>query len=223
MKYTNQYIINAMESTGLIPVFNHQDISIAKEVLDASYKAGVRVFEFTDRDEKALAVFTELHKYASKYDDLTLGIGTIFTKTQAMQFLDAGADFIVSPALIPEIADFCNEKKIVWIPGCATITEVYTAHQLGAQLIKAFPGNVLGPDFIKAIKTVLPQLKIMPTGGVKPSLENLKLWFDAGVSCVGIGSQLFNKDDVKNGKFYKLTDDIKEALQHVQKIKTNNP
>ncbi len=208
-----------MENTGLIPVFNHQDISIAKEILDASYKAGVRVFEFTNRDEKALAVFTELYKYASKYDDLILGIGTIFTKTQAKQFLDAGADFIVSPALITEIADFCNEKKILWIPGCATITEVYTAHQLGAQLIKAFPGNVLGPDFIKAVKTVLPQVKIMPTGGVEPTLENLKLWFNSGVSCVGMGSQLFNKGDIKSKNFLKLTEDIKEALQHVQKVK----
>ncbi|AXT51597.1 bifunctional 4-hydroxy-2-oxoglutarate aldolase/2-dehydro-3-deoxy-phosphogluconate aldolase [Aquimarina sp. BL5] len=219
MKYTNDHIIKVMEDTGLIPVFNHSDISIAKEVLDASYQAGIRVFEFTNRDTKALNVFIELRKYASKYDDLILGIGTIFTKTQSERFLNAGADFIVSPALIHEVADFCNKKEIVWIPGCATITEVYTAHRLGAQLIKAFPGNILGPNFIKAVKTVLPQVKIMPTGGVEPTLENLKLWFNSDVSCVGMGSQLFNKNDIKSKNFPKLTEDIKEALQHIQKIK----
>ncbi|MHA7055807.1 beta/alpha barrel domain-containing protein [Aquimarina sp. M1] len=221
MKYQNKHIINTMENTGLIPVFNHTNIYIAKEVLDASYKAGIRVFEFTNRDENALTVFTELYEYTSKYNDLILGIGTVFTETQAKQFLDAGADFIVSPALILEIADFCNKKGRVWIPGCATITEVYKAHQLGAQLIKAFPGNVLGPDFIKAVKAVLPQIKIMPTGGVQPTLDNLKLWFNAGVSCVGIGSQLFNKNDIKNGNLLKLTKDIEEALRHVQKVKKN--
>ncbi|WP_299245953.1 bifunctional 4-hydroxy-2-oxoglutarate aldolase/2-dehydro-3-deoxy-phosphogluconate aldolase [uncultured Aquimarina sp.] len=219
MKYTNQHIISVMEDTGVIPVFNHPDIHIAKEVLSASYKAGIRVFEFTNRDPKALTVFTELRKYASKYDHLILGIGTIFTETQVQQFLDAGAGFIVSPVLIPEVADYCNKKEILWIPGCATITEVYTAHQLGAQLIKVFPGNVLGPNFIKAVKTVLPQIKIMPTGGVEPTLENLKLWFNSGVSCVGMGSQLFNKNEIKNKNFLKLTEDIKESLQHIQKVK----
>ncbi len=208
-----------MEDTGLIPVFNHVDLRITKKVLDASYKAGIRVFEFTNRNEKALTVFTELHEYASKYDDLVLGIGTIFTKTQAREFLDIGADFIVSPALIHEVADFCNIQEILWIPGCATLTEVYTAHRLGTKLIKAFPGNVLGPDFIKAVKTVLPYIKIMPTGGVQPTLENLKLWFHSGVSCVGMGSQLFNKEDIKSENFLKLTRDIKETLQHIQKVK----
>ncbi|WP_378181255.1 bifunctional 4-hydroxy-2-oxoglutarate aldolase/2-dehydro-3-deoxy-phosphogluconate aldolase [Aquimarina sp. SS2-1] len=219
MKHTNQHIISTMEDTGLIPVFNHPDIGIAQEVVEASYQAGIKVFEFTNRDEKALEVFTKLRQYGSKYDDLILGIGTIFTETEVKKFMDAGADFIVSPALIPEVADYCTTKETLWIPGCATITEVYNAHQLGAQLIKAFPGNVLGSDFIKAVKTVLPMVKIMPTGGVKPTFENLKLWFDSGVSCVGMGSQLFHKDAIKNGNFDKLTNDIKEALQHIQKVK----
>ncbi|AXT57657.1 bifunctional 4-hydroxy-2-oxoglutarate aldolase/2-dehydro-3-deoxy-phosphogluconate aldolase [Aquimarina sp. AD1] len=221
MKNSAEHIITIMEKTGLIPVFNHQDIEVTKKVLDASYEAGIRVFEFTNRNEKALSVFTELRKHALKYNDLILGIGTIFTKTEVEQFLNAQADFIVSPALIPEIANYCNKKEVLWVPGCATVTEVYSAQQLGAKLIKAFPGNVLGVDFIKAIKTVLPKTKIMPTGGVQPSLENLRLWFDSGVSCVGMGSLLFSKNNIKNNDFLKLSSDIKEVLVSIKEIKNN--
>lgn len=219
MKYTKDHIVSIMEKVGVIPVFNHPDIEISKKVLDASYEAGIRVFEFTNRDAKALDVFSELKQYATKYDDLFLGIGTIFTKAQAQQFIDAKTDFIISPALIPEVMDFCNKMDLLSIPGCATITEVYTAHQYGAKLIKAFPGNVLGPDFIKAVKSVLPKIKIMPTGGVQPTIENLKLWFGSGVSCVGIGSQLFDKNDIKKQNFSKLTGDIKQVIQHIQTLK----
>ncbi|WP_299604060.1 bifunctional 4-hydroxy-2-oxoglutarate aldolase/2-dehydro-3-deoxy-phosphogluconate aldolase [uncultured Aquimarina sp.] len=222
MKYTKEHMVSIMEKVGVIPVFNHSDIEISKKVLDASYDAGIRVFEFTNRDTKALDVFSELKKYATKYEDLLLGIGTIFSKAQAQQFIDAKTDFIVSPALIPEVMDFCNEIDLLSIPGCATITEVYTAHQYGAKLIKAFPGNVLGSDFIKAVKSVLPQIKIMPTGGVQPTLENLKLWFDSGVSCVGMGSQLFDKNDIKKQNFSKLTGDIKQVIQHIQSIKNQS-
>lgn len=222
MDHTTEHIISLMEKVGVIPVFNHPNIEISKKVLDASYEAGIRVFEFTNRDAKALDVFTELKRYSTKYDDLLLGIGTIFTKAQAQQFIDAKTDFIVSPALIPEVIEFCNEIDLLFIPGCATITEVYTAHQSGAKLIKAFPGNVLGPDFIKAVKAVLPKIKIMPTGGVQPTIENLKRWFDSGVSCVGMGSQLFDKNDIKQQNFSKLTSDIKQAIQHIQTLKNSD-
>ena len=212
-------IILIMESTGMIPVFNHHDIGIAKQVLDVSYHAGVRIFEFTNRGENALEVFTALSRYATKYNDLILGIGTIFDSKTALKFLDAGAQFIVSPALVPELADFAKNKNVLWIPGCSTVSEVYQATKLEVSLIKAFPGNILGPDFVKAIKSVLPNVKIMPTGGVIPTTENLNAWFTAGASCVGMGSQLFKKEYIENENTDQLSSMIRDTFLIVNEIR----
>jgi len=209
-----------MGETGLIPVFNHSDIVVAKNVLDASYQGGIRVFEFTNRGENALAVFAALADYGQQYDDLKLGIGTIFTAADAEAFLDAGADFVVSPAFIPEVADHCNARKVLWISGCGTVTEIYQALQEGATLIKAFPGNVLGPGFVQSVKAVYPEVPIMPTGGVKPTEENLSAWILAGVHCVGMGSQLFDKQKIAQGRFDELSDKISETLKLIQKLQS---
>lgn len=219
MNFNSQQIIDQMTHSGMIPVFNHQDISVAQKVLDVAYHAGIRVFEFTNRESNAFEVFKKLKLYAEKYPDLLLGIGTIFTAEDAQKFHLIGADFIVSPALIPEVAQYCQMKGIFWIPGCATVTEVYTAKSLGASLIKAFPGNLLGPSFIKAVLSVIPDVKMMPTGGVEPNHQNLKTWFDAGVSCVGMGSQLFDKKAIENGDFNALEVRIKESLNIIQSFK----
>lgn len=215
----HQQLLNCMHETGLIPVFNHTDSDIAKKVLDACYEGGVRVFEFTNRGENALAVFGELVTHAQQYSDLYLGIGTLFTKEDASHFFDEGAHFLVSPALIPEIANFANQKEVFWVPGCGTVTEMYQALQLGAKLLKAFPGNVLGPGFIKAVKAVYPKVPIMPTGGVKPTEENLSAWYNAGVHCVGMGSQLFKKDLIESGHFNDLTESVSNTIQTIKKIK----
>lgn len=219
MNFNSEEIIGQMSQTGLIPVFNHQDISVAQKVLNVAYDAGIRVFEFTNRQSNAFEVFKQLKLHAEKYPDLLLGIGTIFTAEDAKKFYQIGADFIVSPALIPEVAQYCQMKEIFWIPGCATVTEVYAAKSLGASLIKAFPGNLLGPAFIKAVLSVLPDIKLMPTGGVEPNQENLKAWFDAGVTCVGMGSQLFDKKAIEKGDFNALESRIKESLNIIQSIK----
>ncbi|WP_373523069.1 bifunctional 4-hydroxy-2-oxoglutarate aldolase/2-dehydro-3-deoxy-phosphogluconate aldolase [Aquiflexum sp.] len=219
MSLKNDEILLKMAKTGMIPVFNHKDIDIAIKVLDASYKAGIRVFEFTNRESNALEVFKNLKIYAEKYPDLILGIGTIFTREEARRFYFAEADFIVSPALIPDVANYCNMKGRFWIPGCATLTEVYQAKILGATLIKAFPGNLLGPGFIKAVLSVLPNLKMMPTGGVEPNKENLSIWFEAGVHCVGMGSQLFDKKAIERGDFKGLENNIKSTLNIIQELK----
>ncbi len=215
----SQHIINIMERTGMISVFSHSDIRVAKKVLDASYQGGVRVFEFTNRGDNAFEVFKELAEYAKKYNDLILGVGTIFDSEAAQKFLDSGAQFIVSPALIPELADFADKKNILWIPGCSTISEVYRATKLGATLIKAFPGNILGPAFVKAIKSVMPWVKIMPTGGVSPTLENLKAWFNTHVTCVGIGSQLFKKEYLDTDSYDKLSLMVQETLQIIKNLR----
>ena len=219
MKFSNIEMLQAMSDTGMIPVFNHVDIEVAKGVLDASYKAGIRVFEFTNRATNSLEVFKELYTYAGKYPDMVIGIGTIFTINDANKFIEAGADFIVSPALIPELAMHCNSRKVFWIPGCATMSEIFQAKKLGATLVKAFPGNVVGSAFVAAAKSVYPELHIMPTGGVEPTEENLKEWFDAGVYCVGMGSQLFKKDWIKNQQFDLLEDKIEETLKIIQNCK----
>ncbi|SFT72041.1 2-dehydro-3-deoxyphosphogluconate aldolase / (4S)-4-hydroxy-2-oxoglutarate aldolase [Algoriphagus locisalis] len=211
-------MLKAMADTRMIPVFNHVDIEVAKGVLDASYKAGIRVFEFTNRATNSLEVFRELYEYAGKYSDMVMGIGTIFTTENANAFIEAGADFIVSPALIPELAVFCNSKDVFWIPGCATMSEIFQAKKLGATLVKAFPGNVVGSAFVAAAKSVYPTLHIMPTGGVEPTKENLKEWFDAGVYCVGMGSQLFKKDWIKNQQYDLLEDKIAETLQVIKNL-----
>ncbi|MGE0931630.1 bifunctional 4-hydroxy-2-oxoglutarate aldolase/2-dehydro-3-deoxy-phosphogluconate aldolase [Peijinzhouia sedimentorum] len=209
----NQQLIDKMENSGLIPVFFHSDIIIAKKVLRACAEAGITVFEFTNRGPEALEVFAELKKYASEnYPELSLGIGTIFGREDAAKFKDVGADFIVSPALIPGLADYCKSADLLWIPGCATVSEVFQATQLGAQLVKVFPGNVLGADFVQATKAVMPNVKFMPTGGVEPTIENLKAWFRSGVSCVGMGSSLFRKDVLAAGKFELLQEQLKEVL-----------
>ena len=207
-----------MQETGLIPVFNHRDIAVAKSVLDASYTAGIRVFEFTNRDENALEVFKELVVYVEAYPDLILGIGTIFSSEDAKTFYDAGAKFIVSPALIPEVAHFCNAQGLTWIPGCGSVTEIYNAVQLGAKVIKIFPGNVLGPPFVKSVRAVFPTILIMPTGGVTPTADNLNSWFAAGANFVGMGSQLYGKDLIAHKAFDQLTGNIKNALSIIESV-----
>ncbi len=214
MKETNKdSMVAEMEKTGLIPVFFHKDIDLCKQVLKATYDAGIKVFEFTNRGANALEVFTELVRYAQGLEGCILGVGTIFYKEDAEKFHKAGAKFIVSPALVREVGTYANENNILWVPGCGTVTEAHEARLLGASFIKVFPGNVLGPNFVKSIKAVMPDIKVMPTGGVTVSEENLTSWFSAGVSCVGMGSQLVTKDILEAEDYERLTQKAKGALQ----------
>lgn len=193
-----------MERTGMIPVFYHGDVDTAKAVVEACYKGGVRVFEFTDRGENAYPVFIEMLKFAEQLPGLILGIGTMMDVATTEKFIKAGAKFIVSPILKVEMATVCEEHNKLWIPGCATLTEIMTAKEAGAELIKIFPGNVLGPKFVSSVLAVVPDLKLMPTGGVEPTEENLKAWFHAGVFCVGMGSQLLSKQLIDEKRWSEL-------------------
>jgi 2-dehydro-3-deoxyphosphogluconate aldolase / (4S)-4-hydroxy-2-oxoglutarate aldolase len=194
VKHTPGSVVHSMRASGMIPVFYHADVTIAKDVLDACYRGGVRVFEFTNRGSNAFAVFTELLAHAEHYPDLMLGIGTILDGVTAKKFIDAGAHFIVSPVLKAEMASVCHDQDTLWIPGCATLTEIVTAKDLGAQIIKLFPGSVLGPEFVSSVMPVVPGLQLMPTGGVEPTEASLSAWFKAGVVCVGMGSKLMVKN-----------------------------
>ncbi len=180
----------------LVPVFYQSDAATAIALVQACYDGGMRVVEFTNRGQAALPVFAELVSHARQHcPGLLLGIGTILTADEANKFLDAGADFVVQPIITASVGAVCRERNTPWIPAGATLNEIYQATLLGAEVVKVFPGNVVGPGFIKAIKGPMPHLKLMVTGGVEPTPESLKTWFGAGVTAVGLGSQLFTGEN----------------------------
>jgi 2-dehydro-3-deoxyphosphogluconate aldolase / (4S)-4-hydroxy-2-oxoglutarate aldolase len=219
MEFTKQEIVAEMNRTGIIPVFYHSDSEVAKAVVEACYKGGVRVFEFTNRGENAIAVFVELLKFAEKLHGLVLGIGTMMDAATTEKFIMAGAKFIVSPILKVEMAEVCKRYDKLWIPGCGTLTEIVAAKEAGAELIKIFPGSVLGPKFVSAVLPVVPDLKLMPTGGVEPTQESLTEWFGAGVFCVGMGSQLLSKKDIEQKQWGELEKKVAKAVAVVKGFK----
>ncbi|MBS9462633.1 bifunctional 4-hydroxy-2-oxoglutarate aldolase/2-dehydro-3-deoxy-phosphogluconate aldolase [Flagellimonas sp. 389] len=210
-----------MRETGLVPVFYHSDLEICKKVVKASYDGGVRVFEFTNRGDYAHEVFGELNKWAIKaVPEMILGVGSVIDAGTTSLYLQLGSNFVVSPILNPQMAKVCNRRKVAWSPGCGSLTEISYAEELGAEVVKIFPGmQVGGPDFVKAIKGPSPWSSIMPTGGVKPTQDNLEAWFSAGVHCVGMGSQLFKKELISSGAFENITSEVKKALGIIKNLK----
>lgn len=193
--FSPEKILDLVINHPIVPVFYHPDVDHAQAIVQACYDGGLRVFEFTNRGDKALAVFTQLISYVRENcPDMAMGIGTILTADDAKKFIAAGADFVVQPVTTPTVGDVCRNYGIPWMPAGSTLNEIYQATLLGANLVKVFPGNVVGPGFIKAIKGPMPSLKLMVTGGVEPTNESLNAWFKAGVTAVGIGSQLFSGD-----------------------------
>ncbi|WP_316788573.1 bifunctional 4-hydroxy-2-oxoglutarate aldolase/2-dehydro-3-deoxy-phosphogluconate aldolase [Pedobacter frigoris] len=186
--------LSHIEQYPVIPVYYHEDPEICKAIVKACYDGGIRVFEFTNRGENALDNFKILLEYRNEhFKDLQLGIGTIKNIQQAQAYLDLGADFLVSPIVKEDIARLASSNNTLWIPGCMTPTEINFAEELGASLVKLFPGDTLGPGFLKAIKPLFPKLKFMPTGGVDVNKENIDQWLSAGVTSLGFGSKLFLK------------------------------
>lgn len=210
---TNQEIVDVLERAPIVPLYYHEDEATACSLMDACYSGGARAIEFTNRGEHAMRVFTAMCKHRdSNYPDMALGIGSISTTEQGQNFIDVGADFLVSPFISKSLADFAKSKDIFWTGGCGTITEMQTAYAWGVPLLKLFPGNIYGPAMIKAAKAPCPWLKIMPTGGVKPEKENLEAWFGAGATCVGMGSQLFTKDDNGAYNYNLITEKVASSL-----------
>jgi len=220
-KYTRIEVAQTMQSIGLVPVFYHSDIEVAKQVLAAAYKGGARVFEFTNRGDFAHEVFGELNKYVLKnLPGMILGIGSVIDAPTAALYIQLGANFVVSPLLNAEIAKVCNRRKIMWVPGCGSLSEINAAEELGAEVCKIFPAaQVGGADFVKNIKGPCPWSSIMPTGGVEPEENNLRKWFDAGVCCVGMGSQLFAKQHLENSNFDAIASDIKKVIDLISTIR----
>lgn len=213
-------IMNAIIAQGMLPLFFYKDAAVSMEVVSTLYKAGLRVVEYTNRGEESLDNFISLKKFQRKLmPDMYLGIGTIKTLDEAEAFISAGADFMVSPIFNAEVGDVADEQKIFWIPGCMTPTEIHVAQQHGAPLIKIFPGNILGPGYMEAIKDLFPGQHFIPTGGVDLSHENIQAWFHAGVCAVGIGSKLIGKAVLENKLYDQLYNDTIRISEIIQSIK----
>lgn len=200
----------------VVPVFYHADAAHTQRILQACYTGGIRVFEFVNRGERALDVFRQLQDFVREQcPDMVLGIGTIYKAAEAEQFIAAGAEFVVQPLATAEVAAVCNAHDIPWLPGALTPTEIYNATELGAAVVKIFPGNIVGPDYVKALRGPMPHTKLMVTGGVEPTQESISAWFGAGVNAVGMGSQLFkNADDTE-----ALAASIGQLMQFVETLK----
>jgi 2-dehydro-3-deoxyphosphogluconate aldolase / (4S)-4-hydroxy-2-oxoglutarate aldolase len=220
-RFTRIQVALKMMETGMIPVFYNKDPEICKNVLKACYDGGVRVFEFTNRGDFAHEVFAELNKYAAKeLPDLILGIGSVLDAGTTSLYIQLGTNFVVSPILNEDMAKVCNRRKILWSPGCGSVTEISKAEELGAEIVKIFPGaQVGGPKFIAAVKGPLPWSCIMPTGGVDTSEESLNVWFNAGATCVGMGSQLITKEIIVNKDYTQLKEEVVKALAIIKKLK----
>lgn len=214
-------VAEVMRQTGLVPLFYNSDLEISKKVIQACYDGGARLLEFTARGDFAHEVFGELNKYVLKHmPGLIMGVGSVTDAASASRFMALGANFIVTPVLREDIAIVCNRRKVLWSPGCGSLTEICRAEELGCEIVKLFPGGIYGPEFVKAIKGPQPWTSIMPTGGVSPTQENLEGWFNAGVTCVGMGSKLIAKDANGHYNLEKITADVHSALAIIDGLKS---
>lgn len=213
-------VANVMSETGLVPLFYHADIEVSKKVLKACYDGGARLMEFTARGDFAHEVFGELTKYAIKeLPGMIMGVGSVTDAAAASRFMALGANFIVTPVLREDIAMVCNRRKVLWSPGCGTLTEIARAEELGCEIVKLFPGDIYGPNFVKGIKGPQPWTSIMPTGGVSPTKENLEGWFNAGVTCVGMGSKLMSKKANGDFDFDGIKKLVENSIQIIKELK----
>jgi len=217
--HKKEQALKALVSQKLLPLFYNESAEASIDILKALYKGGVRVVEYTNRGEKALANFTSLREAVNAdMPDMLLGIGTIKNGKQASAYINAGADFIVCPAVNPEVAAITHDAGLLWIPGCMTPTEIATAENSGAGLVKIFPGNMLGPSYVNSIRDLFPGLMFMPTGGVEAEQNNLEGWFKSGVVAVGMGSKLITKEIVDSADYSRLSADVENALSLVHTV-----
>ena len=219
-QYSRIEVATVMRETGIVPLFYHSDIEVSKNVLKACYDGGARLMEFTTRGDFAHEVFCELNKYAiANLPGMIMGVGSVTDAAAASRFMGLGANFIVTPVLREDVAIVCNRRKVLWSPGCGSLTEIARAEELGCEIVKLFPGGIYGPGFVKSIKGPQPWTSIMPTGGVSPTKASLESWFNAGVTCVGLGSKLIKKDPKGNFDYKAIEELTKKAIQFVKQLK----
>jgi 2-dehydro-3-deoxyphosphogluconate aldolase/(4S)-4-hydroxy-2-oxoglutarate aldolase len=214
-------ILELIPQQGILPLYFYKDTEVSLEVLRALYRAGIKTVEYTNRGEAALKNFVEMKKLCeSELKGMYLGVGTIKNPQQAQAFIDAGADYIISPGLVEDAVQVADKNNLLWVPGCMTPSEIIRAEQLGAKMIKLFPGNILGTAFLSAIKEIFPGLLFMPTGGVDLEKENIAGWFKAGVCAVGMGSKLVSKQLLEAKDYAKIESLTKDVLATIQSIKS---
>jgi 2-dehydro-3-deoxyphosphogluconate aldolase/(4S)-4-hydroxy-2-oxoglutarate aldolase len=215
-RFDKLQVLKKIGETGMVPVFYHKDAEIAKKVIKACYEGGVRAFEFTNRGDFAHEVFAECVKYAAiECPEMAMGVGSVVDASTAALYIQLGACFVVGPLFNPDIVPVCNRRLIPYCPGCGSVSEIGKAQEMGCDLVKVFPGDVYGPSFVKSVLAPCPWSKIMVTGGVAPTEENLSAWMKAGVYCVGMGSLLFPKDRVAAQDWQYVTDKCREALGYI--------
>ncbi|MBQ5972214.1 MAG: bifunctional 4-hydroxy-2-oxoglutarate aldolase/2-dehydro-3-deoxy-phosphogluconate aldolase [Prevotella sp.] len=218
-KFDKLAVLTKIGQTRMVPVFYHKDVAVACAVVKACYDGGVRAFEFTNRGDMAHEVFAELMRFtADECPDLALGVGSVVDAPTAALYIQMGACFVVGPLLNSDVAKVCNRRGVPYTPGCGTVSEVGQAQELGCDIVKVFPGDVLGPKFVKGLMAPMPWSRIMVTGGVEPSEENLSAWIKAGAFCVGMGSKLFPKDKVAAADWQYVTDMCRQSLDIISKI-----
>lgn len=220
-RFSRITVAGKMAEQGMVPLFYNPNLDLGKKILTACYKGGARLLEFTNRGDYAHEVFGDLNKYCEQeLPEMIMGVGSVTDAGTASLYLQLGANFVVTPVLREDIAVVCNRKKVLWSPGCGSLTEICRAEELGCEIVKLFPGGTYGPGFVKAIKGPQPWTSIMPTGGVSPTEENLRGWFDAGVTCVGMGSKLISKDIIQQEAYDDLENKVKEALALIKDIRS---
>jgi len=215
-------IKSLIQQQGVLPLYFHEDAGVSIEILKALYNAGISVVEYTNRGDNALPNFKKLKSVcADQYRDMVLAVGTVKTAAAANSFIDAGVDFLISPNWSDEVFDSCNERNILWIPGCMTSTEIANAEAKGLTMVKLFPGSLLGPSYVSAVKEIFPDVRFMPTGGVSLDKKNLEGWFRSGVVAVGMGSKLISKDILASKEYDKITELTRQAIEMITEIRSS--
>lgn len=215
-----EHVIDTIVKQGILPLYFNADETVSLEILRALYRAGIRAVEYTHRGNEATENFKKMIAIRdTEMSDLLLGIGTIKNLAQAETYLDLGADFFISPGFVPEVAVKLINQEILYIPGCMTPTEIIAAENYGVRFIKLFPGDKIQPDFLASVKDIFPYLVFMPTGGVDTTKENIQVWFDAGVSAVGMGSKLISKNLMEAKDYQTIEKQTKNVLNIIQTIK----
>lgn len=221
MKRSRIEVAQTMESTGLVALFYHPEVAVVKNVVNTLYKGGTRLFEFTHRGVRAASVFEALAIHCEEHcPEMILGVGSVTDAATASQYINLGAEFVVTPVFREDIAIVCNRRKVLWSPGCASLTEIAKAEEFGCEIVKLFPASTYGPGFIKAVLAPQPWTKIMPTGGITADPEDLTEWFEAGAVCVGLGSQLLNKGLITEQKFDELEQQVTETIALIKSLKS---
>ncbi len=222
-RFSRHEVITRILDIGLVPTFYHGDREKARKIIEACVEGGAKVVEFTNRGDLAYKVFSELAEWCGhELPDAVFGIGTVIDPSTAALYINSGANFIVGPVLNPEIAKVCNRRKVAYVPGCSTPSEISAAEELGAEIIKVFPARALGPTFIKAIMGPSPWSRLMPSGGVKATREDVFSWIEVGAAALNMGTSLILKDLVKAEDFEGIRDRVSRCIQWIREAKNQS-